>query len=276
MKNKIFITAISIACIAGLSCQHINKNASPTNDDTQQPSVTQEQPAEEGDNSDRFEIPVYQSSRGGQIIRHEAYTLSYDADYKTPQWVGWVLTRDRANGQIPRKDNFRADPAILGAKAYPTDYKGSGYDKGHMAPCGDMKWSKTVMDESFYMSNICPQNQNLNRGDWNDLEEQTRNWARKYGTVSITAGPIYASKTPLRIGANKVAVPDGFFKVVLVGYPNHTKAYGFIFANQAGNHPLSYYQLTVDEVEEATGMDFFSALPDEIENEIETQKPSIR
>lgn len=222
-----------------------------------------------------LEIPIYESSRGGQMIKHIGYTLSYDADFKTPQWVAWELTKAEVQGQEPRANRFLPDPDIRGAKAYHSDYINSGYDRGHIAPAGDMKWSKQAMKESFYMSNICPQNRNLNKGDWKDLEELERTWAEEYGSVFIAAGPIYTSNPPKRIGANKVAVPNAFFKVLLVGYPNSPKAYGFIFNNQAGSHPLSYYQLTVDEVEEQTGMDFFSSLPNEVENAIEANKPSL-
>lgn len=223
-----------------------------------------------------IEIPVYESSRGGQVIRHTGYMLSYDADYKTPQWVAWTLTARQAQGTAPRYDKFQADPKVRGAKAYPSDYTRSGYDRGHMAPAGDMKWSETAMQESFYMTNVCPQNRNLNRGDWKDLEELERTWAIRYGAVSIAAGPIYYSKKPARIGANKVAVPDAFFKVLLVNYPKSPKAYGFIFKNEAGDRPLTYYQLTVDEVEQQTGMDFFSSLPDKIENRIEKELPAVK
>lgn len=223
-----------------------------------------------------LEIPVYESSRGGQIIKHTGFTLSYDADYKTPQWVAWKLTAEKAAGDVPRKNHFEPDPDVRGAKAYHEDYTHSGYDRGHMAPAGDMKWSEQAMKESFYTSNICPQNKNLNKGDWKDLEEMERTWATSYGEVSIAAGPIYTSSKPERIGNHKVAVPDAFFKVLLVGYPQSPKAYGFIFPNKAGTHPLTYYQLTVDEVEQQTGIDFFPALPDDVENKIEAEKPLIR
>lgn len=224
-----------------------------------------------------IEIPVYKSSRGGQLIRHIGYTVSYDADFKTPQWVAWTLTSNKAQGNEPRYDKFQPDPMVRGAKAYPKDYTNSGYDRGHMAPAADMKWSHQAMVESFYMTNVCPQNRNLNRGDWKELEELERDWALRYGTVSIAAGPIYnQGRATLRIGANKVAVPDAFFKVLLVGYPRSPKAYGFVFKNEAGSRSLSYYQLTVDEVEALTGMDFFSQLPDKVENRIEKEKPAIR
>lgn len=225
---------------------------------------------------EKIEIPLYHTSRGGQIIAHTGYTVSYDADFKTPQWVAWQLTKEKADGEFPRYDKFLPDPDVKGAKAYTNDYSHSGYDRGHMAPAGDMKWSRQAMIESFYMTNICPQNRNLNRGDWKDLEELERNWATEYGCVSIAAGPIYyAGQKPLRIGNNKVAVPHAFFKVLLVDYPNNPKAYGFIFENKAGSHPLAYYQLSIDEVEQQTGMDFFSTLPDDIENRIEAEKPAL-
>lgn len=221
------------------------------------------------------EIPQYEAARGGQIIRHVGYTISYDADFKTPQWVAWELTAQEAQGEVPRAEKFVPDPEVRGAKAYTTDYAHSGYDRGHMAPAADMKWSEQAMAESFYLSNVCPQNRNLNRGDWKELEELARDWAVRYGAVSIAAGPIYQSESPKRIGANKVAVPDAFFKVLLVGYPKAPKAYGFIFPNKAGSRPLTDYQLTVDEVEARTGMDFFSALPDGVEQRIEAEKPAL-
>ena len=222
-----------------------------------------------------LEIPHYESPRGGQLICHTGYTLSYDADFKTPQWVAWELTQAEAEGTEPRAKKFMPDPQIRGAKAYHSDYTNSGYDRGHMAPAADMKWSRKAMEESFYLSNVCPQNRNLNRSDWKDLEELEREWAMQYGSVCITAGPIYHSASPKRIGANKVAVPDGFFKVLLVDYPDSPKAYGFIFKNESGSRPLKAYQLTVDEVEKQTKMDFFSALPDELEAKIEQQRPAL-
>lgn len=221
------------------------------------------------------EIPHYETSRGGQLIVHVGFALSYDSDFKTPQWVAWQLTAAEVEGGEPRASKFLPDPDVRGAQAYTSDYTRSGYDRGHMAPAADMKWSAQAMKESFYLTNVCPQNRNLNRGDWKDLEELTRAWATRYGVVSVAAGPIYDTATPRRIGANKVAVPDAFFKVLLVDYPKAPKAYAFVFKNEAGSRPLTYYQLTVDEVEERTGMDFFSALPDDVENRIEAAKPAL-
>lgn len=101
-----------------------------------------------------------------------------------------------------------------------------------------MKWSKKAMQESFYMSNICPQNQKLNRDDWGDLEDACRKWARKYGTVYIACGPIYDKSKPERIGKHQVAVPDRFFKVVLINNRKNPIAMGFIFPNAAHHQKL--------------------------------------
>lgn len=218
-----------------------------------------------------LEIPIMHSSSGGQILKRKGYTLSYNADYKTPQWVAWELTKKESKGKEGRTDKFLPDPDVRGAKAYTGDYTKSGYDRGHMAPAADMKWSRRAMEESFYMSNICPQNANLNRGDWNDLEEKSRQWARKYGAVYIACGPIYDSKRPKRIGNNKVAVPDAFYKVILINDKKKPQAIGFIFPNKAGHKPLKKYIVTVDSVEKRTNIDFFPALPDEVENRIEAE-----
>lgn len=259
-----------------LMAENVAGDADDVNDNSNQSATSTAKATNKQTKAQGVEIPKYESSRGGQVIRHMAYTLSYDADFKTPQWVAWTLTAAHAQGAAPRYDKFQPDPEVRGAKAYPKDYTRSGYDRGHMAPAGDMKWNETAMQESFYMTNVCPQNSNLNRGDWKDLEELERTWAIRYGSVSIAAGPIYYTKSPKRIGANKVAVPDAFFKVLLVGYPKSPKAYGFIFKNEAGSRPLTYYQLTVDEVEAKTGMDFFSSLPDKIENRIEKELPALK
>lgn len=221
--------------------------------------------------TDQLEIPIMQSSTGGQVLKRKGYTLSYNADYKTPQWVAWALTKKETQGEEGRTDKFVPDPDVRGAKAYSNDYTNSGYDRGHMAPAADMKWNPQAMEESFYMSNICPQNPNLNRGDWNDLEEQSRQWAKEYGTIYIVCGPIYDSKHPKRIGNHKVAVPDAFYKVILINKKKDPQALGFIFPNQAGHKLLKRYLVTVDSVESRTGIDFFPALPDEIENKIEAE-----
>ena len=218
----------------------------------------------------RMEIPVTKGKQG-QIIQRTGYTLSYDAKNKTPQWVAWELTKEETRGKEERTNEFQPDPDVMGAKVVTYDYSGSGYDRGHMAPAGDMKWSKKAMQESFYMSNICPQDHNLNTEDWNDLENKSREWARRYGKVYIVCGPIYNGTRNEYIGDHRVKVPDAFFKVILINHDRKQAALGFYFENKAGERPLSEYLVSVDKLEDMTGLDFFSALPDEIENRLEKE-----
>ena len=220
----------------------------------------------------QLEIPSMPNGQQGQVIQRTGYTLAYDKKTKTPQWVAWELTKEETKGNHERTDKFLPDPNVKGAKVVTTDYTGSGYDRGHMAPAGDMKWSKKAMEESFYMSNICPQIHHLNTGDWNELEANTRKWARRYGSVYVTCGPIYnGSRRTQYIGKNRVKVPDAFFKVILIQSPKKTCALGFFFENEAGQRPLNEYLVSIDYLEQTTGIDFFPSLPDELENTLEAE-----
>jgi len=220
----------------------------------------------------KLEIPVISNGKQGQILQRTGYALSYDSKNKTPQWVAWELTKEETRGQEERSTEFFPDPDVIGSQVVTYDYSHSGYDRGHMAPAGDMKWNKQAMQESFYMSNICPQDHNLNTEDWNDLEMKAREWARRYGKVYIVCGPIYNGKRNEYIGEHRVKVPDAFFKVILINNDNKQYALGFLFENEAGERPLEEYLTSVDYIEKLTGMDFFSLLPDEIEERLENEK----
>ena len=217
----------------------------------------------------RMEIPQISNGRQGQIIQRTGYTLSYDDKNRTPQWVAWELTKEETRGNEERNDEFLPDPQVIGTQVVTYDYSRSGYDRGHMAPAGDMKWDRQAMQESFYMSNICPQDHNLNTEDWNDLEMKSREWARRYGKVYIVCGPIYNGTRKEYIGDHRVRVPDAFFKVILINEAKKQAALGFYFKNEAGERPLAEYLVSVDHIEKLTGLDFFAALPDELENRLE-------
>lgn len=220
--------------------------------------------------TERMEIPQIEEDQQGQIIQRTGYTLSYNTKTRTPQWVAWELTKDETHGDAKRNNEFLPDPQIIGTKVDTYDYSHSGYDRGHMAPAGDMKWSEEAMQESFYMSNICPQDRNLNKGNWNDLEMKTREWARRYGKVFVICGPVYQKGENVEyIGKNRVSVPHLFFKAILLYKKGTPLAIGFLFKNKASHQPLTDYLVSIDELEELTGMDFFSALPDEQEEQIE-------
>jgi endonuclease G len=235
---------------------------------------TQEEPAEQPADEwtiQQMEIPVMSTKKQGQVIHRTGYTLAYDAKTRTPQWVAWELTKKETQGTVERSNDFQPDPDVKGAKVVTKDYSHSGYDRGHMAPAADMKWSKKAMMESFYMSNICPQDHNLNTSDWSELENKSRQWARRYGKVYIVCGPIYNGKRNEYIGDHRVKVPDAFFKVVLINEKKKQCAMGFYFENEAGERKLQEYLVPVDHIEQLTGMDFFSALPDNLEDRLEAE-----
>lgn len=227
------------------------------------------------DISSKLEIPVDLRQREEIRLKRTGYTVSYNNQYKTPHWVGWELTRAETKGDEERSNRFVPDPDLPEPRAEHADYTNTGYDRGHMAPAADMKWSEKAMAESFYMSNICPQDQKLNRDDWGDLEELCRAWAKKYGNIYITCGPIYDSKRPKRIGKHKIAVPNRFFKVVLIYNRKNPIAMGFLFKNAARHQDLQKYMVPVDSIETLTGYDFFAKLPDEVEKRIEAIVPPL-
>lgn len=219
--------------------------------------------------NNQYEIPQGLDKHNEQIIEHLAYTVSYNHDWHLPNWVAYELTSEELYGNVERSNHFTPDPLVHGDPIVTYDYTHSGYDRGHMAPAADMKWSEQAMRESFYMTNICPQNQNLNRGDWNDLEELARDWARKYGSIYIVCGPIVAENYNTIGQNNKIAVPSAFYKVFLHQTATSWTSIGFVMPNQAGSRPLMSYMMSVNDIEDLTQIDFFHHLPDEIEEHVE-------
>lgn len=215
-----------------------------------------------------LEIPISTTQRQEQIIHHTGYTVSYNKKWKIPNWVSYELTRQETRGNEKRTNQFIADPSIEGIAATNIDYSHSGFDKGHMAPAADMKWSNSAMKESFYFSNMCPQHPQLNRRAWKNLEEKIRDWAVADSAIIIICGPIVEKETKT-IGKNRVTVPKQFFKVILSPFAKPIRAIGFLFDNTQSTNSLPSYVVSVDSIENLTGMDFFAPLPDEIEKEIE-------
>lgn len=215
---------------------------------------------------------VMQTSPKGtpeQILKRTGYVASYNKTTLLPNWVAWHLTAERTEGSAKRSGvDFAEDTEVPEPRATDWDYYNSGYDRGHMCPAADNKWSKKAMEESFLFTNMCPQNGNLNRGDWNEMEMACRKWAKKYGDLYIVCGPILYKGKHKTIGKNKVVVPEAFFKVVLRTGDN-PQAIGFIYKNTSGNRPKDSYVNTVDEVERITGIDFFPSLPDNVEKNVE-------
>ncbi len=218
------------------------------------------------------EIPLLKNAQKEQIIYHEGYTVSYNSDYKIANWVAWDLTKEEAQStKATRSNKFTPDPKVKGATALNEDYTRTGFDRGHLAPAGDMKWSAKAMRESFYFSNICPQHPKLNQGLWKTLEEKSRGWAIDYDTLLVVAGPVVFPQMRV-MGKNRVGVPDSFYKVICIKTKDSYKGIGFLFDNEdCKKKSLKDYAVSIDSVEKVTGIDFFYLLPDIKEQEMESE-----
>lgn len=217
-------------------------------------------------------LPIIKDDKPSQIIKRLAYITSYNKDTKNANWVTWHLTREHTTGKWSRDGvPYMVDENVVGPRQELEDWNGHSLpiDHGHLCPAGDNKWSKEAMFETFYLTNMCPQNSTLNRGDWEELERRCRGWAKHYGDVYIVTGPIFYNSEYKTIG-NNVGVPDAFFKIVLCTNKS-PKALGFIYPNERINQKMFHYLVSVDKVEEVTNIDFFSFLEDSIEDIVEAE-----
>ncbi|MEI7801972.1 MAG: DNA/RNA non-specific endonuclease [Bacteroidota bacterium] len=214
----------------------------------------------------KLEIP--QTQVKDILINHTAYSLSYNETHEQANWIAYELTSEETKKEFERTDKFLVDPLVKSKTANDKDYAGSGYDRGHLAPASDMGWSTTSMAESFYYSNMSPQEPGFNRGVWKKLEGLVRTWAVENNSIYIVTGPVLTPGLPT-IGVNKVSVPKYYYKVILDYSQPSIKAIGFILPNSASNEPLKNYAVTVDSVENLTGINFFPLLPDDQEKILE-------
>lgn len=215
-----------------------------------------------------LEIPAVSSS--DEIIRHDAYVISYDSARRIPEWVAYELTSEETGGEEERNSRmFSMDPDYHGTQAMREDYSNSGWTKGHMAPAADFRWSPEVMDQTFYLTNVCPQDETLNANDWEYLERQVRRWAKEYGRVWVVTGPIVGNNGYGCIGERNVVIPDAFFKAVLACKGDNCTAIAFVMGNDDKRYFLADCAISIDDLERRTGLDFFPALDDAMETEAE-------
>lgn len=247
-----------------------------TNDAVEKVDVTQEvneifSQIEEGSRSGVMLAKV-NNGQCEQIIDHVGFTLSWNAEWNIPNWVAYELTKSETDGEEDRKGSFEPDPMVKGDRIVHKDYKNDlGYDRGHMAPAADMKWNEQAMEESFYTSNICPQNHNLNCGDWKKLEEQVRQYACDYESVWIVTGPIVNSTDNTLGIERKIVIPDAFYKVIVTYFEGEYHGIAFVMKNcpKEGKWGLEHYVVTIDEAERLSGIDFFYEFDDSIEKRVE-------
>lgn len=222
--------------------------------------------------SETFFMPLCDSENPDHIHRdYVGYSVCYRESYEQAEWAATYLTRDRLVKGADRKDNFRADPEIPTGSATPADYKGTGYDRGHLVPAADLAWSEESMDDSFYMTNMSPQAGSFNRGIWKKLEEQVRDWAEEFGTLYTVSGPILEKDNYKKIGSTKVSVPEYYYKALLA-YDDDASwnAIGFILPNESSSEPLLTFAVPINEIEERCNIDFFYEMPDDMEEALES------
>ena len=213
--------------------------------------------------------PIISDTIPNLLLERYCYSVSYNKFTRQPNWVKWELTDEHV---LKKKDGvwneYREDTDLPSEiRATLDDYASSGYDRGHMCPGGDCNWDDEGRDETFLLSNMCPQNPNLNRGDWKEIEFACRKWAKQYGSIYIVCGPIFfKSQKHEKIGPHQIPVPEAFFKVILCVESSNPKGIAFICRNTDGNRKKDFYVNSIRQVERVTGYRFFPKLNDSIKS----------
>lgn len=213
---------------------------------------------------------LYLPSSKGELIHHTYYDLDYSELHEQAFWVAYTLRKEDVFIKRERTDDFRQDTFVSTGSAELEDYKGSGYDRGHLAPAADMKHDSISMSESFYMSNMSPQLPAFNRYIWKYLEDTVRTWAIDNHSIFVVTGPVLSDSLGT-IGPNRVTIPSFYYKVIYDYVEPEIKAIGLVLPNCKGEGPFSKYAVSIDSIEILTGIDFFPNLCDSLENLIESK-----
>lgn len=213
---------------------------------------------------------------GEEVVVHPGHMLVYNEKHEQPKWVAHIAVPELITGNLARIDSFLPDPQVKTGTAVTSDYWNSGYDRGHMVPSADMRWNYEALKGTYYYSNVSPQVPELNRGTWAELED----WGRRYVNYSkrrifIVTGPVLRDGLPTMQKPdrkNEVSIPEYFWKVIADLDGDSPKAIAFVLRNAAQEYPPISYAVSVDSVERLTGLDFFPALDDAVENRIEAMR----
>ena len=234
-------------------------------------SVVESEYREPWSSQSNIGYPVIPDTIPSFLLERYCYSVSYNKFTRQPNWVMWQLTGEHV---MKRKEGvwneYREDLELPSAiRSTLEDYASSGYDRGHMCPGGDCNWDDEGRDETFLLSNMCPQNPNLNRGDWKEIEMACRKWAKQYDNIYIVCGPIFfKSQEHEKIGPHQIPVPEAFFKVILCIESSNPKGIGFICRNTDGNRKKDFYVNSIRQVERVTGYRFFPNLDDSIRSAV--------
>lgn len=210
-----------------------------------------------------IEVPAFAADE--DVVEHEGYVASYNHTTLISNWVAWQLTASEISDAYNFQCSFSMDPTVAAPKATREDYSGSGWDKGHMAPRADMKWSAKALEQSYFFTNICPQDHLMNSGAWRKIEELTRRLARRYGAVYVVCGPVVGEGRYGTIGGGGVQVPDAYFKALAVKDEAGFHTVGFLVENNPQNGSPRSYAVSVDSVETVICRNLFPSLPEEAE-----------
>ena len=208
------------------------------------------------------------TSTTNQIVHHQNYSLSYSEKHEQAEWVAYELKASHLSTTNFKRPYFEIDKSVKTKAAHWRNYKKSGYDKGHLCPAGDRRFSKSAHDETFLTSNISPQKHQFNAGVWNRLEQKIRYWAKKNDGIFVITGGVLEKKLKT-IGTESVSVPNQFYKVILDKTNGKIKMLAFLMPHKDSNLPLYKFVVSVDKIEALTGIDFFKELEDTLENRLE-------
>lgn len=206
-----------------------------------------------------YPVSYLPTSTTGQIIKHTYYTLSYNEKFEQAEWVAYELKKEYLKNNEYKRPYFIEDPKVTTGSADWRNYKKSGYDKGHLCPAGDMEFNKDAYNDTFYTSNISPQKHDFNSGIWNRIEQKTRYWAGKYNDIYVVTGGILKDLDK-KIGTEKVAVPEYFYKIVLAKSGKEHKAIAFLVPNEDSDKSIYDFVVPIETLEKMTGIDFFPNL----------------
>ncbi|MFT4662862.1 MAG: endonuclease G [Patiriisocius sp.] len=209
-----------------------------------------------------------------KFIEHAAMALNYSEEHEQSMWVAHMITPDIMTGGVSRTNDFRVDPKVETGTAIKEDYfieffevdsnivyDGFGYDRGHLAPSADFRWSYTALSESYFYSNMSPQLPEFNREKWGELENHLRGYIYAHPDNELFVVTLPVLEDDLQVierGVNKVSIPNFFIKVVMD--LKEEKGIAFVMENRLLEYPLIHYAKSIDEVEELSGFDFFNKL----------------
>ena len=218
-------------------------------------------------------IPLSQSPL--DIAEHSAMILGFDCDSKLAAWSFHVLSPDVLVGGVSRTNDFRKDSLIECGDGIEQDYftkklqedgtykfENFGFDRGHLAPSADFRWSQKALSESYFYSNMTPQRPGFNRESWAEVEDLMRriiaNTPKPY---YIVTGPVLEKSLPkVEKGQNHLPIPAFHYKIIADVSAENPKGMAFLMPNKKCDLPPSAYVVTIDSIEKLTGLDFFSKI----------------